>query len=700
MKKSLLICLTMAVGISANAQLEKVGSRLPQGTRVAKMPAHLQSVRVPIQKSFEIMESGGPVANGAARTFTAPVPPAQRRVSNVAIEEAVIGYTGYDLQTNSAVSNRLLRNDDGTMSAVWTFSAQTSTFSDRGTGYNYYNPNDPNLWTNGWFDPITAAGPGLGNIARIEPIRTGFTNIATTASGAEVTLSHSGSFGYTPATIVMQSSRRATKGTGAWTSSRVIDTAATGLYSGLWGKMVADGDTVHAIWRGSDVDVSGAGSSGIPRGGQNGQLMYGRSIDGGASWSPLSYVNPLLDSTYNFGYGGDGYGIDARNGTIAIAYGGSFNDCGIIKSTDGGQTWVRKVAQTFPIPFCDDCLTDMNNDGVVDTADTDGDGLADDIVLTNGEDQKVLIDNNGMCHLFWSAMRITNDDSTDDSYSYYPYTDAIFYWNETMATDSFVIIAQSPDMNGDGELNLPSGSNANNPCNLLTGYYGGTGISGMPSAGIDANGTMYVAFQSVCEGCDTTTYTVDANQARRHVYLIYSADGGNTWSSPEDIVPTSAQGGAGETQEAVFATIARKVDNNIYVLYQRDTQPGNSLYTAGSCDQINNAGAGTSDIVLAKVPTNSLVGINNPSKADFTVSQNYPNPASAYTNIDITMEKAGSVTLNITDILGKTIYSENFNNFSAGRNTITVNTQNFASGLYNYSIITKDAKVTNQMIVR
>ncbi|MFM8431744.1 MAG: hypothetical protein ACKOA1_03010, partial [Bacteroidota bacterium] len=100
MKKSLLICLTMAVGISANAQLEKVGSRLPQGTRVAKMPAHLQSVRVPIQKSFEIMESGGPVANGAARTFTAPVPPAQRRVSNVAIEEAVIGYTGYDLQTN------------------------------------------------------------------------------------------------------------------------------------------------------------------------------------------------------------------------------------------------------------------------------------------------------------------------------------------------------------------------------------------------------------------------------------------------------------------------------------------------------------------------------------------------------------------------------------------------------------------------
>ncbi|MFM8431689.1 MAG: T9SS type A sorting domain-containing protein, partial [Bacteroidota bacterium] len=316
-------------------------------------------------------------------------------------------------------------------------------------------------------------------------------------------------------------------------------------------------------------------------------------------------------------------------------------------------------------------------------------------VLTNGEDQKVLIDNNGMCHLFWSAMRITNDDSTDDSYSYYPYTDAIFYWNETMATDSFVIIAQSPDMNGDGELNLPSGSNANNPCNLLTGYYGGTGISGMPSAGIDANGTMYVAFQSVCEGCDTTTYTVDANQARRHVYLIYSADGGNTWSSPEDIVPTSAQGGAGETQEAVFATIARKVDNNIYVLYQRDTQPGNSLYTAGSCDQINNAGAGTSDIVLAKIPTNSLVGINNPSKADFTVSQNYPNPASAYTNIDITMEKAGSVTLNITDILGKTIYSENFNNFSAGRNTITVNTQNFASGLYNYSIITKDAKVTN-----
>ena len=43
-----------------------------------------------------------------------------------------IGESTYDLQSNATVDNRLLRHDDGTISAAWTMSSQfNSTFSDR-----------------------------------------------------------------------------------------------------------------------------------------------------------------------------------------------------------------------------------------------------------------------------------------------------------------------------------------------------------------------------------------------------------------------------------------------------------------------------------------------------------------------------------------------------------------------------------------
>ena len=58
------------------------------------------------------------------------------------------------------------------------------------------------------------------------------------------------------------------------------------------------------------------------------------------------------------------------------------------------------------------------------------------------------------------------------------------------------------------------------------------------------------------------------------------------------------------------------------------------------------------------------------------------------------------VVLQVTDIVGKTVYTESFRGFGAGLNTINLNTANFATGVYNYSIITNEAKVTKQMIVR
>ena len=54
--------------------------------------------------------------------------------------ETVIGTSTYDLQSNAAVQNRIIVHDDGTISAGWTMSTQyNTTYSDRGTGYNFFD---------------------------------------------------------------------------------------------------------------------------------------------------------------------------------------------------------------------------------------------------------------------------------------------------------------------------------------------------------------------------------------------------------------------------------------------------------------------------------------------------------------------------------------------------------------------------------
>jgi hypothetical protein len=674
MKKGLLVCLTMALGLSVVAQQARIGQRLPQGFHMANVDAKHRGVKFPVQKPSELMDNGIPLANAQNRTYTAPVPAnSGATLRTTTVEEAVIGFSVYDLQTNGTISNRLVKNDDGTFSAAWTYAANTS-FADRGTGYNYYDPNDPNLWINGWYDPISGNGPGLTPTpARTEgTYRTGFTNIVSTSTGKEMSIAHSST------ATGMLLNWRATKGTGTWTQS-VIGTAPN---NDTWAKATSDGDTVHAIWQGS-------GTTATPIDGQDGPIYYSRSNDGGATWNPLKAIIPAIDSNYYGGFGGDSYSMDAKNGTIAIAYAGAFKDVGLLKSTDGGNSWTKTIIQTGFMNFFDD--TNL-------TPDVDGDGDVDS-VLSNAEDAHVLIDNNGQCHVWFGRMFYLNDDSTDDSYSYFPYTDGLFYWNESMSTDGYDLITGVIDANNDTLINLPEGSSCASP-SLLVGNYGGGGLTQMPSAGIDANGTIYLSYQSLCEQCDTNTFTPGATQGRRHVYIITSSDGGANWTYPYDIVPSVAVGGNGEYEEAVYADLARTVDNNVYVLYQRDTEPGTGLATAGTCDQINNSGAGASNIVFAKVEA-ATVGLGSkPKAADFTVSQNYPNPAAGMTSINVTLTKASNVTLQVTDIIGKVVYTESFRGFGAGLNTININTSNFTSGVYNYSIITNEAKVTKQMIVR
>ncbi len=87
-------------------------------------------------------------------------------------------------------------------------------------------------------------------------------------------------------------------------------------------------------------------------------------------------------------------------------------------------------------------------------------------------------------------------------------------------------------------------------------------------------------------------------------------------------------------------------------------------------------------------PAMSLSGVNV-----------YPNPAANSTNVSIELTQNESVSLSVMNSIGQEVYSSKSNNYDAGVNTITLNTQEWAAGVYNINISTAKGSVNQKLTV-
>jgi hypothetical protein len=84
---------------------------------------------------------------------------------------------------------------------------------------------------------------------------------------------------------------------------------------------------------------------------------------------------------------------------------------------------------------------------------------------------------------------------------------------------------------------------------------------------------------------------------------------------------------------------------------------------------------------------------------NLTLGQNMPNPAGNTTSIGYTLNESANVSFEIVDLTGKVIYSENMGNKGAGIHNLNINTTDFASGIYFYSMTAGNEKLTNKMLI-
>jgi len=489
-------------------------------------------------------------ANNNNNPVTAPAARSSRSASigNQTGSTAVIGDTKYDLQSNASIDDRLTVHNDGTVSAAFTFSnAAGPTFTTRGTGYNYYNGS---AW-------------GAKPTSRIESERIGWPSLVFpvgVAGSGEVVISHSTD------NDQLHLAHRASKGTGSWTEVQDpanSKTSGSGRYM-VWPRATAggpNGKTIHMI---AVTEPTGGDFSGTLYQGMDGALLYSRSTNGGITWDIVDSLIPHIDNSLYSGVGADIYAIDAKGSTVSIAIFQRFGDVVMLKSNDNGLTWDKHTIVDFPY----DNFT--FEDRALDTTIT-SDGAGD-----------VIIDNNGKVHVFYGSWRFYDDDTTDQVYTTQPYLNGLNYWNEDMPENQPTRIAEMEDIQ------------AGLPAITSLADYGSKSICSFPSAGIDANGDIYLTYQGVREDLS------DGSAQYSHIYGMKTPDGGCTWNTPVDLTNL----GTG-FEECAYSSVARRVDANLHFIYQEDLNAGTNVGPQAHAEVTN-------EIVYTAVP---VATFNTPAYA-------------------------------------------------------------------------------------
>ncbi|MCU0435264.1 MAG: T9SS type A sorting domain-containing protein [Bacteroidia bacterium] len=555
--------------------------------------------------------------------------------------ESIIGTSTYSLQTNNSVHRQIIAHSDGTISAIWTFSSGSFySWPERGIGYNYYNGTS-------W-----GAQPTL----RLENVRTGFGNIIVTGAGAELTVAHNTN------SNSQHFMTRPAKGTGTWTDNPSLITYPNGHPGSLWPVTAVGGannDVIHHIALSTPSTFAGGG----PWRSQDGAIQYSRSNDGGQTFAVQNTLLAAFDSTQEIGYSADAYSIDARGDYVAIVAGGIGRDLVLAKSADGGVTWTKTIVHDFAIPLFDDQLTDPDNDGIIDTLDTNDGSLA------------VLIDNNNLVHVWYGSMRILNDDSTDGNYSYFPGTNGLEYWNENLGSGNGVFLTGALDLDNNGQLDIP----------VDFGTYQKS-LSSFPSACIDNSGTIYLAYSALVEN----SAEVVTGFSVRNIYLMATTDGGANWTQPYNISPDS-------TLEKVYPNLARSVVNGrLNLVYQRDEVAGHGVGTTNPPDP-DNANS-IHEIIHAGLPaTDVFVGIQEPVHSATGIML-FPNPSSGEVWMT-TKENISTATLEIYSASGQLITSTQLNNIPGGT-PLQLGTETLPSGAYLVRLLHNNTSTTQHLIIQ
>jgi len=668
MKKVLLLSLSLALGFSAFAQ-----------QRVAK--ADLRQAQAKAQKEFAGKEVGNTAAQFAPQTQQSVV---VNRYDG--LESAWTMYTFYDLQSNQYVANRMFQLPDGSVATTATMSHENNqTASDRGTGYNFYNGED-------WQDQPEN---------RVEPFKTGWPSIAQWKENGEILLAHGNGH--------MQCFVREKAGEGEWEYKGALPDYPEGYpypteYP-TWPRVVTCGENHDVI-----IAVAALQHS-ISSDETDVRTCMWRSTDA-ENWT-ISY-GPLEELDYHIGnFSADDYCMAANGHTVALLYSGcTHNSVFMFKSTDDGLTW--ETTRVWQDPY----------EGQTDVVYED--------TLFRPMNGAIVVDNHGVAHVALNTfeMIIDEDNIANGTFSYYygRGVDGILYWNDTQ--EAPIADTYHPEYAGDPHLAGPNPHHAARlwwPIPEEPGYvhmvndstkwigfipmYEGVewsndmyymsgseyvskvyGASAHPALSCDPYGNLACAFSS--PNCSRPSEAQSAYY--RSIYVSYRNVDEGYWHQIEDDITDDFL--FSQSENLFTFSVPNTVNpGEFWFGFQSDDQIG--FYWGSNATQTEGS---NNDIIAAKVvPAPEFVSVpeNHDAINPMTSVRVYPNPATDVLNIEVNASQSSVMSINVFNIMGQKVMESNVN-INAGMNTPTINTADFASGIYFVTVKANGFENTMKFIVK
>jgi hypothetical protein len=94
----------------------------------------------------------------------------------------------------------------------------------------------------------------------------------------------------------------------------------------------------------------------------------------------------------------------------------------------------------------------------------------------------------------------------------------------------------------------------------------------------------------------------------------------------------------------------------------------------------------------------ATTGINTLSADNFSMTL-FPNPADVFTQLEVSLAKSTNYTIEMTDVLGKVVYGQNFNG-STGKNIISLPVSGLNSGIYLVKVNVEGSVLTTRLMVK
>ena len=671
MKKVLFAALAMAVATTGFAQVKSVSPEAKKASVTRQKPSAVRTI-------------DGSAAQGIQ--FNMP----QNMVNNASkgledFDEYQAMTTNYDLQSNSALGNRIATWADGSASftMTWDHSGNTS-FPDRGTGYNFFSPD--------------TKGMGEEPEMRQEPMRSGWPSIAACGDG-EILASHA------TGTNVYY---RPTKGQGEWE-------LVTNL-NFTWPRVVCSGENDEYI------HIVGAEQISMPDGSYDNHVYYVRIKHEGDSWDisePVDFpgFDNSLDGDYRNQLSADDYVMAANGNNVAVMMSAYTTEVFYMISHDNGETWERQVIAPYPVEGVHAIDFDDYPEGMVDT------------IITSDNSHSIAIDDNGVVHAAFGLFRWRPTSATQ--YNYYPaYGYGIVYWNSNYTNEqggheiplygNFSGDAEHPEWDynlsytlwvdrldalaeADGRQNLnvfgyvdENGNGQMDYDNVIgaTWHYRTLGLATTPSISVDNLGNVAIVYSvwSETRVCGATNFSY------RSAYVTLKDSEGN-WLADENGI-NLAEDFMHELDEQYPCVAATNGYNGqFWVMYSADENQG--LYLDINDNFPNsNLGTITENYTYACLIRPEGWGVEeNEAVNPMTATRVYPNPATDVLNIEVNASQASEMSISVYNIMGQNVMNQNVN-ITTGMNTRTISTAELNSGIYFVTVKANGFENTMKFIVK